>query len=116
MQRMKWMLFMILLPSVIGAGELVDPATLKQFDDNRVFVVNGRKCVGSELNGQRNDDPDERHFTSGNRVINPHPIRADRPLEWELKDQRSEEHTSELQSPMYLVCRLLLEKKQIIKP
>src|SRR5437879_9106485 len=27
---------------------------------------------------------------------------------------RSEEHTSELQSPMYLVCRLLLEKKRII--
>src|SRR5437764_7747230 len=25
--------------------------------------------------------------------------------------RRSEEHTSELQSPMYLVCRLLLEKK-----
>src|SRR5437762_8046844 len=28
---------------------------------------------------------------------------------------RSEEHTSELQSPMYLVCRLLLEKKNLIK-
>src|ERR1017187_10736733 len=28
-----------------------------------------------------------------------------------LLDDRSEEHTSELQSPMYLVCRLLLEKK-----
>src|SRR5437879_6721591 len=27
------------------------------------------------------------------------------------KRVRSEEHTSELQSPMYLVCRLLLEKK-----
>src|SRR6202020_3584488 len=26
-------------------------------------------------------------------------------------NRRSEEHTSELQSPMYLVCRLLLEKK-----
>ena len=25
---------------------------------------------------------------------------------------RSEEHTSELQSPHYLVCRLLLEKKK----
>src|SRR5437879_10139920 len=25
--------------------------------------------------------------------------------------KRSEEHTSELQSPMYLVCRLMLEKK-----
>src|SRR5436189_3943718 len=29
---------------------------------------------------------------------------------WEKS--RSEEHTSELQSPMYLVCRLLLEKKK----
>src|SRR5256885_8207895 len=28
------------------------------------------------------------------------------------KDQRSEEHTSELQSPCNLVCRLLLEKKK----
>src|SRR5437763_8955293 len=28
------------------------------------------------------------------------------------EDVRSEEHTSELQSPMYLVCRLLLEKKK----
>src|SRR5437879_10856136 len=27
--------------------------------------------------------------------------------------ERSEEHTSELQSPMYLVCRLLLEKKNL---
>src|SRR5690348_17786154 len=26
--------------------------------------------------------------------------------------QRSEEHTSELQSPVHLVCRLLLEKKK----
>ena len=30
----------------------------------------------------------------------------------ELNLNRSEEHTSELQSPMYLVCRLLLEKKK----
>src|SRR5437762_8921675 len=29
-----------------------------------------------------------------------------------LRPDRSEEHTSELQSPMYLVCRLLLEKKK----
>src|SRR3712207_6990891 len=28
-----------------------------------------------------------------------------------LRDERSEEHTSELQSRQYLVCRLLLEKK-----
>src|SRR5437762_3173626 len=29
-----------------------------------------------------------------------------------IHNVRSEEHTSELQSPMYLVCRLLLEKKK----
>src|SRR5256885_6100841 len=31
-------------------------------------------------------------------------------------DYRSEEHTSELQSPCNLVCRLLLEKKKKITP
>src|SRR5690348_17939846 len=30
------------------------------------------------------------------------------------KSGRSEEHTSELQSPVHLVCRLLLEKKNIL--
>src|SRR3712207_8612664 len=33
----------------------------------------------------------------------------------ELSNGRSEEHTSELQSRQYLVCRLLLEKKKINK-
>src|SRR5437763_10894920 len=33
-------------------------------------------------------------------------------VEWSVPAARSEEHTSELQSPMYLVCRLLLEKKK----
>src|SRR5437764_10783047 len=33
-------------------------------------------------------------------------------LETVMLIKRSEEHTSELQSPMYLVCRLLLEKKK----
>src|SRR5258708_20902881 len=36
------------------------------------------------------------------------PARMDR-----APDGRSEEHTSELQSPDHLVCRLLLEKKNI---
>src|SRR5438876_3801907 len=30
-------------------------------------------------------------------------------------ETRSEEHTSELQSPVHLVCRLLLEKKKVNK-
>src|SRR5438876_7902501 len=35
------------------------------------------------------------------------------PLRRQLEESpRSEEHTSELQSPVHLVCRLLLEKKK----
>src|SRR3712207_8372781 len=53
----------------------------------------------------------------------PAPARRGTPLAWKLlppyldptrnpKAARSEEHTSELQSRQYLVCRLLLEKKK----
>src|SRR5437763_12229842 len=49
------------------------------------------KCRGSTA-GRRNDA----HLTTNQIGSTP----------------RSEEHTSELQSPMYLVCRLLLEKKK----
>src|SRR2546425_5750798 len=40
-------------------------------------------------------------------------IRCYGPEEGLLRVKRSEEHTSELQSLAYLVCRLLLEKKKI---
>src|SRR3712207_7979130 len=36
-------------------------------------------------------------------------------LQQQHEELRSEEHTSELQSRQYLVCRLLLEKKKKIK-
>src|SRR2546429_4212999 len=40
-------------------------------------------------------------------------IRPDIPVGWHI---RSEEHTSELQSRLHLVCRLLLEKKKKTNP
>src|SRR5258708_31066000 len=41
-----------------------------------------------------------------------HPSRClDGTRQWQASGRRSEEHTSELQSPDHLVCRLLLEKK-----
>src|SRR3712207_7388214 len=46
------------------------------------------------------------------------PLRGEVSLQWQTLCQgarwlqRSEEHTSELQSRQYLVCRLLLEKKK----
>src|SRR5690348_18065641 len=33
-------------------------------------------------------------------------------MKWKSPGLRSEEHTSDLQSPVHLVCRLLLEKKK----
>src|SRR5256885_9851737 len=41
-----------------------------------------------------------------------HRARQQHEGEQQRKRQRSEEHTSELQSPCNLVCRLLLEKKK----
>src|SRR2546425_8069524 len=43
--------------------------------------------------------------------VDPHAAEAIEPRDERLL-QRSEEHTSELQSLAYLVCRLLLEKKK----
>src|SRR2546429_2228346 len=43
-------------------------------------------------------------------VVSAKPVRQHRPR------PRSEEHTSELQSRLHLVCRLLLEKKKNVRP
>src|SRR5437762_12149701 len=68
---------------------------LKGWDMEILFVDDG----SSDASVQRMDEIRE----SGIRVGY---IRLSKHLR-----HRSEEHTSELQSPMYLVCRLLLEKK-----
>src|SRR3712207_7435033 len=39
-------------------------------------------------------------------------VESPREVRLHPRDRRSEEHTSELQSRQYLVCRLLLEKKK----
>src|SRR5437879_8594536 len=58
-------------------------------------------------------------YTTLFRSVRPQPFRTRARLSKTLRvcasipgGTRSEEHTSELQSPMYLVCRLLLEKKK----
>jgi hypothetical protein len=64
----------------------VEAATLRQYPDSREFTLNGRKCFGSELNGQRAVSPEERRYTRSNRVVNPRPLDPERPLEWEVQD------------------------------
>src|SRR5258708_28921197 len=49
------------------------------------------------------------------RELNPHGTPYVREFRYRPRP-RSEEHTSELQSPDHLVCRLLLEKKNMINP
>src|SRR5260370_10882369 len=46
------------------------------------------------------------------KIRPPRPIRLRRTRSWVQYTRRSEEHTSELQSHLNLVCRLLLEKKK----
>src|SRR3712207_7687820 len=67
------------------------------------LVPRGRREVAQEER-RHPADQDQRHPDRG--VRREHPGRGERE-----RDARSEEHTSELQSRQYLVCRLLLEKK-----
>src|SRR5690348_17922186 len=68
------------------------------------------------LRGDRGDGggPARRDRSGGARAdgaLRPHAEEGGRER---FRDRgRSEEHTSELQSPVHLVCRLLLEKKKI---
>src|SRR2546429_3314835 len=57
------------------------------------------KCHGQEGRG---DGPSAATLTDSN----------DQPIRPYNFEERSEEHTSELQSRLHLVCRLLLEKKK----
>src|ERR1039457_3194002 len=54
-------------------------------------------------------------FRSINRSTSPWRCKSSITSERDCSRWRSEEHTSELQSPCNLVCRLLLEKNKIVK-
>src|SRR5258706_10908993 len=54
---------------------------------------------------------DSHHFPSFSFTLNKGILRGDRLVAVHVQVDRSEEHTSELQSLTNLVCRLLLEKK-----
>src|SRR5437879_8046919 len=69
-----------------------------------VALVEQREGIVPELLRKMNVDPAPRRRTPAAASST---AREPRGRRW-----RSEEHTSELQSPMYLVCRLLLEKKK----
>src|SRR5689334_24438659 len=63
-------------------------------------------CARAAFAAMRAQDP------AGGRIINNGSISAHVPRPGSAVVDRSEEHTSELQSQFHLVCRLLLEKKK----
>src|SRR2546425_7265767 len=65
-----------------------------------------------EGHASRFGQPEGHEHEHGPRFLATHATRDERrPALGEHGQRRSEEHTSELQSLAYLVCRLLLEKK-----
>src|SRR3712207_7120213 len=66
-------------------------------EDRQDDEVEGEPDVGGGLGSQEPEDDTIHGASSGS---------------WRILAARSEEHTSELQSRQYLVCRLLLEKKK----
>src|SRR5437763_12501944 len=80
----------------------------------RMFAASGAAVVLADVDGDLAAKEAERIVGEGGRAIG---IACDVGDEAEVAAMvdRSEEHTSELQSPMYLVCRLLLEKKKTKK-
>src|SRR2546427_5996641 len=73
-----------------------------------------RSLLAEAEDGQAEHDRAERHERehAGPEVLDADALEHDAPDDAQVVRQRSEEHTSELQSQSNLVCRLLLEKKK----
>src|SRR3989449_1659630 len=105
-------------PLVEGARGCVGGAR-RRLDDDQASVVRRQVLLdrlqqsGADslaLSDRIHDDPVEIEGSRGARRRTPARV-ADEPV-IRIRAQRSEEHTSELQSRLHLVCRLLLEKKK----
>src|SRR3712207_8869210 len=81
-------------------------------DAGLVTIEDAAHAIGAEREGGRVGGPGGADMTS----FSFHPVKTMTTGEGGIvtteDDERSEEHTSELQSRQYLVCRLLLEKNK----
>src|ERR1039457_245279 len=112
------------MKSANDISQVLSPRTTVEvhLPDGRILCGPRNTPIGTFLKGQPDWDP---HDPIVGAVVNgelrelTYPIALDsrvRPVKMSDPDgsgiYRSEEHTSELQSPCNLVCRLLLEKKK----
>src|SRR5947208_10498025 len=75
-------------------------------------AVRARRRAGRQARPRRRVGADQPAYIAGGPVGLAQPGRTASRAERRRARLRSEEHTSELQSPDHLVCRLLLEKKK----
>src|SRR3712207_8212020 len=89
------------------------------FPYTTLFRSRGEAFAEKPARRSRRGEPGQRPARSGRplqqraqRVVNLLDVGRREPEQRGVAVHRSEEHTSELQSRQYLVCRLLLEKKK----
>src|SRR2546429_2969052 len=70
----------------------------------------GRLCRREHDKGYADDHEDDRTPQKSHALVRK--LEGHRAHDEGVRETRSEEHTSELQSRLHLVCRLLLEKKK----
>src|ERR1017187_10643842 len=112
------------MPCTVVDGNRLDGSSAEDRDPFRPWTTKGGPPRLDRVVVAVHDEAgDARGRQAGEAVAEPHlcpkpafgPVidvagdheESDAPLQAQV-DERSEEHTSELQSPMYLVCRLLL--------
>src|SRR5947208_8064347 len=107
----------VVVVNVVGASHVLPPSE-ERYTTIPSPVMSPPECACAWLNRKgsptRNTCPKSSNATVGS-VIPSQPCCIGRTDPTVAFDDfgRSEEHTSELQSPDHLVCRLLLEKKNI---
>src|SRR5205807_1099259 len=88
------------IPTLVMTGDVIDPITRQHYDRDPRWIAKK-----AELFLQNSGVADIAYFGAEAEFFIFDNVRFD-------QNARSEEHTSELQSPCNLVCRLLLEKKK----
>src|SRR5438876_2305859 len=75
----------------------------------------GRSAAPAADDVRDDRNPECQRLAGAGARLADHVVAAERDRQRQRLNRRSEEHTSELQSPVHLVCRLLLEKKKQTK-
>src|SRR6266850_6974663 len=101
-------------PDAVGKNEGGGRQAQQSAGDDRPVVAGITRCGSGEAktNSRRRRQAGRQSGSGRSRPAAKSCRNSGGRLGFERKRSRSEEHTSELQSPCNLVCRLLLEKKK----